>query len=363
MKKLGFIYGSAEEVGVKIQQNYDRMLETTKEWLKIITLDPLPETGLTPKDIVWRKNKTKLYRYANHRGYKYRTPILLLYTFVNKPYLLDLTPEMSLVRHLVDSGFDVYLLDWGIFEWEDRELKFGDIIYDYIARAVRKVCQFSNTEELSILGAGPGGTLASIYAALFPKPLIKNMALLNSPIDYSGSSLYDVWLGAEGFDVDKVTDTFGLIPKDFLMNGFKMIRPVNSYIGNYTRLWRNLDQGKPIDAWKSLNKWQNDNTNFPGEMYRQMLKDFYGENKLVKDELVIKGRIVKLSEINCPLLVISGSKNHLVSTEQAKGILEHVSSTDKTYREFPLGHVGIFFGQMAKKEVFPTVSDWLAERS
>lgn len=363
MKKIGFIYGSAEEVGTKIQQNYDRMLETTKEWLKIITIDPLPETGLTPKDVVWRKNKARLFRYANHQGNKYRTPILILYTFVNKPYLLDLTPEMSMVRHLVDSGFDVYMLDWGNYEWEDRELKIGDLIYDYIARAVRKICQFSNTEELTILGAGPGGTLASIYAALFTQPKIKNIVFLNSPIDFSDSSLYDTWLGAEGFDVDKVTDTFGLIPKDFLMYGFRMIRPVNSFIGNYTRLWRNLDQGKPIDAWKSLNKWQNDNTNFPGEMYRQWLKDFYGENKLVNNKLIIKGKLVQLAEINCPLLVIAGTNNHLVSPEQTRGILECASSTDKSYYEFPLGHVGLFFGQLAKKEVFPTVSGWLAERS
>ncbi len=64
-----------------------------------------PQTGITPKDVVWRKNKTKLYRYVSEPGHKYRTPLLITYALINETYILDLTPGMSLIEHLVKQGF------------------------------------------------------------------------------------------------------------------------------------------------------------------------------------------------------------------------------------------------------------------
>jgi len=368
MKKIPYLHGSAEEVGIELQKNYDRMLEATKRWAEIISLDPLPETALTPKDVVWRKNKARLYRYLNHRGYKYRTPILFIYTLVNKYYINDMIPGSSMMQHLVDKGFDVYMLDWGDYDWEDRNLTFGDLIHDYIHRAVKKVCQFSEVEEISILGGSIGGTMAAIYTALFDKPKIKNLGFIVSPFDFSegeegiGSGT-GIWLKAPSFDVDKITDTFGLIPKDVMGYGMKLLNPVNTFIGNYTRLWRYIYEGKSIYKWKALNKWLNDQTAFPGELYRQWVKDFYQGNKLIKGELVIKGQLVDLSKITCPLLVLAGEKDHLVRPEQTRDIIDISSSTDTTYHEFPVGHVGIAFSQYAQDVVYPTIAEWFAERS
>ena len=355
--------GTAEEVGAKLQENYERMLESSRKWAEILTFDPVPQTGLTPKDIVWRKNKARLYRYISKDGIKHKTPLLMIYALINKPYILDLIPGMSLVEYLVEQGFDVYMLDWGDWEWEDRDICFGDLVDDYIVRAVRKVCQISQTDEISLLGYCMGGTITTMYASLYSSPKIKNIIYLAAPIDFEDAGLSSIWLQLPDFNPDRVADTFGLIPKDFIDAGVKMLRPINNYWGTYTRLWRTIDEGTPIAAWKALDKWVNDNSNFPGKAYRQWIKELYQYNKLVKNEFYIKAQVVDMANIEANLLVMAGEKDHLVLPEQARAIMDYASSKDKTYKVFPVGHGGLVFGSYAKRESYPVISGWLAERS
>jgi polyhydroxyalkanoate synthase len=355
--------GSADEVGKEIKKSLDRMLDTTKKWSEILQFDPDPQTGLSPKDIVWRKNKSKLYRYVSPHGYKHRTPILMVYALINKAYMLDLTPGMSMVEHLIESGFDVYLLDWGEFAWEDRNLSFGNLVKDYLARAVQEVCRISASKELTIVGYCMGGTITSMYLSLFSQPTVKNAVMLAAPFDFSNAGVASKWLQSPGYDADKITNTLQLIPGDFIDVGVKMLRPLNNYWGTYTRLWKSIDSDMPIDAWKAIDKWVNDNVNFPGEVYRQWIKDLYQQNKLITNELIIQGQKVDLSRIQSNLLVMAGDKDHLVLPHQTKALLDCVSSTDKTFYSYPVGHGGLAFGNFAKTKVYPVISAWLAERS
>jgi polyhydroxyalkanoate synthase len=363
MKKPMYFTGPPDEIGERLQESYDRMLKNTKDWAEILAYDPFPQTGMTPKDTVWRKNKTKLYRYTCPNGIKYRTPILFLYALINKAYILDLTPGMSMIEHLVNDGYDVYLMEWGNFEWEDRNLSMSDFVFDYIAHAVRKVCQFSRTDELSIVGYCMGGTMASMYASLFPFPKIKNLAILASPIDFTDAGVTSAWLNPEYFDTDKVANTFELIPKSFIDFGMKMLNPVTNYIGTYTRLWKMIDEGLSVDSWRVLNKWLSDNSNFPGEAYRQWIKDLYQQNKLVKKQFMLRGHQVDLSNIKSSLLVFYGKNDHIVLPPQTLAALDTMNPSDTTCLEFPIGHGGLVFGAIAKKHVYPALSEWLASRS
>ncbi|MEN6461138.1 MAG: alpha/beta fold hydrolase [Syntrophomonas sp.] len=363
MKKPKYFTGSPDEIGERLQESYDRMLKNTKDWAEILAYDPFPQTGMTPKDTVWKKNKAKLHRYTSRNGLKHRIPVLFLYALINKAYILDLTPGMSMIEYLVDDGYDVYLLEWGNFEWEDRNLSMADFVFDYIAHAVHKVCQFSGTDELSIIGYCMGGTMASMYASLFPFPKIKNLALLAAPLDFNNAGVTSYWLNQDNFDTDKVVNTFELIPKTFLDFGVKMLNPVNNYVGTYTRLWKMIDEGLSVESWRLLNKWVNDNINFPGEAYRQWIKELYQENKLINKQFMLRGHQVDLSNIHSPLLVFYGKNDHIVLPHQSLAARDAIASSDINCMEFPIGHGGLVFGNIAKKHVYPSLSEWLNTRS
>jgi len=121
------------------------------------------ETGVTPREVVWSRNKAGLYRYRRPGegvGKRRPVPVLLTYGFVLKPYVLDLVPGNSLVEYLVGEGFDVYMLDFGISGAEDAKLSLEDFVLDYMHGAVEKVVETSGAEEVSLFGQSQGGRCA-----------------------------------------------------------------------------------------------------------------------------------------------------------------------------------------------------------
>lgn len=329
----------------------------------ILTKEAEPEVGLTPKEVIWTKNKTKLYRYISNQPVKYKTPLLMVYALINKPYILDIAPGNSMVEYLVNRGFDVYLIDWGTPGEEDKHLKLDDYILDYIPRAVKKVLRTSGASELSMLGYCIGGTMTSIFAALHPELPIRNLVFMTSPFDFSQTGLYEIFLDERYFNLDKVVDTFGNVPPEMIDFGNKMLKPITNFYGPYVSLMDRSQNQKFVDSWKLMQKWLTDGIPFPGEAYRQWIRDFYQQNKLIKGELVIRGRRVDLGNIRANILNISAEKDLIAMPHQVEALLNVVSSEDKQYICVPTGHVSVTFGPKATSVTYPTIGDWLDERS
>jgi polyhydroxyalkanoate synthase len=112
-----------------------------------------------------------------------------------------------------------------------------------------------------------------------------------------------------------------------------------------------------------MEKWIFDSPGQAGECFRQFLKDCYQENKLVKGELKLGDRVVDLKNITMPLLNIYASADHLVPPAASKPLNDLVGSEDKTLYEFKGGHIGVFVGSKSQKELAPTISKWLHERT
>src|SRR5260370_2125174 len=110
------------------------------------------ETGRTPKEVIWTKNKAKLYHYVPMVKQQFLVPILLVYALINRPYILDLIPGNSFVEYLLGQGFDVYLLDWGIPGVEDKHLSFEHYVIDYFPRAVHKGVRNPRATNFTLFG-------------------------------------------------------------------------------------------------------------------------------------------------------------------------------------------------------------------
>lgn len=338
---------------------YSRLNRATK----VLTKEPDPEVGQSPKEVIWTKNKAKLYRYTSENPKKHKTPLLFIYALINKPYILDLTKGASFVEYLVNRGFDVYLLDWGTPGYEDREMKLDDYVLDYIPRAVRKVLKTSNADEISILGYCMGGTLTSIFASLHPELPIRNLMFMTSPFDFEETGMYGSFLDERFFDIDKVVETLGLIPPEMIDFGNKMLKPMANFYGPYINLVDRADNEESIKSWKLIQKWVSDGIPFPGEAYRQWIRDFYQQNKLIKGEFVVRGRKVNLNNITANVLNLSGEKDNIAQPHQVEALMDVISSKDKKYICIPVGHASITYGSKATKITYPTVADWLEKRS
>src|SRR6202051_1213432 len=288
----------------------------------------------TPKEVVWTLNKAKLYRYIPVLPEEklHKTPFLLVFALMNRPYILDLRPGHSFVEFMLHHGYDVYLLDWGAPGIEDKNLKFDDYTLEYMPRAIRRMKEVSGSSEFSLLGWCIGAILSTIYAALRPDDGLRNLILLTAPLDFSNkeSITFARWVDERYFDVDKVLGMFGNMPPEMIEYGAKALKPVENYIGNYLRLWDNLDNPQVIDAWHAMNTWVTDNISLAGGAFRQLAVDLYRNDRLMQGPLMIRGQQVDLPRLRANRLTVIPDADHITPPCQSESVMAKVGSTDKT---------------------------------
>jgi polyhydroxyalkanoate synthase len=111
-----------------------------------------------------------------------------------------------------------------------------------------------------------------------------------------------------------------------------------------------------------MEKWIFDSPDQPGEMFRQFIRWFVRENRLMEGTLEIAGRAVKLEQVKSPLLNIYASQDHLVPPSASTPLEKRVGSRDYTSYAFPGGHIGIYVSGAAQREVPGRIADWLRKR-
>lgn len=134
-------------------------------------------------------------------------------------------------------------------------------------------------------------------------------------------------------------------------------------MGVYVNLWKIMNEERAVQGWQAINRWVEDVIPFAGEAFRQFVKVYFRENKLVKGDHMVKGRRVDLEKIDANLLNIVAEYDHLVARSQSENMMEWVSSQDKTMMVIPSTHVGIMASGSAKHKLWPEIDRWLAERS
>lgn len=320
------------------------------------------ETGATPKDTLYARGTLKLYHYRPLSDEVYRVPLVLVMSLVTKPYILDLTPGQSLVEFLLRQGFDVYMIDWGIPRREDSRLRLEDYVLDFIPDCVAQVQADSGEEDVSLVGYCMGGLLALLYQALHPESPVKNLACFTTPVDFDGLRLFQVWSQRDFFDVDEIVDTLGNIPPDLLEAAFEMLRPAQRS-ATQVRLIDNMWNDDFVKANLMIDRWASDHIPFPGECFRQCVKDLSWENKLVKGTLELDGRPVRLQDVTVPVLHVMGQHDHIVPLPSGQPLVQLVGAEDKEEVVLKGGHVSLVAGGNALYRLWPQLERWLAVRS
>jgi polyhydroxyalkanoate synthase subunit PhaC len=322
---------------------------------------PVP-TGTSPRDVVWTRNKTALHRYRPTAARRYRTPVLFVYALINRPYILDLRPGNSFVRHLLDEGHDVFLLDWGRFGWEDRHTTLDELVGEHLPAAVTRMLRAAGTDRYTLFGYCMGGTMAVAHAALHPAG-VRNLVTLTTPVDFSHAGIHRIWTDPRHLDAGALAEDFGNIPGTLIGLGNKMLRPTANFVDVHAAMAQMVLAGTDMTSWKAMNQWVNDGVPFPGAAFAQWVGDLYQHNRLIAGEWEISGRRVDPGRIEAALLNIAGSRDHIVPPAMATPLNDLVASRDREYLELDAGHVGLLAGSNARRRLWPLVSDWLAPRS
>ncbi|MBF0487516.1 MAG: class III poly(R)-hydroxyalkanoic acid synthase subunit PhaC [Nitrospirae bacterium] len=354
--KTPFVAFDSKSLAKEIGDISTKIFKGSETILQIEDID----VGTSQKELVFQQDKMKLYHYKNDKV-TCSVPVLIVYALVNKEYMLDLQPDRSIVRNLLDHGIDLYIIDWGYPTRADRYLSMDDYINVYMNDAVDYIRESANVDKVNLMGICQGGTFSTIFSSIYPEK-IKNLITLVTPIDFSvKKGLLFNW--SRNMNADALVDAFGIVPGDFLNSGFLMLMPITLNVGKYIGMLDVVEDKEKLLNFLRMEKWIFDSPDQAGETIRQFIKDMYQGNKLIKGTLMIGDKAVNLKNLTMPLLNIFASGDHIVPPDATKPLNDLVGSTDKELYEFKGGHIGVFVGGKSQKELAPAITNWLHKRA
>jgi len=340
----------------------ENMMATTDKLVKgYNTLEKIGnvEVAVTPKELVWQCDKVKMFHYLRDTPAKCATPVLVSFAMLNRHDVLDLQPDRSLMKKLLEEGLDIYIMDWGYPTQADKYITMEDYIDVYMNGAVDFIRNKHKVSKIHKMGICQGGTFSMIYAALYPEKL-KTLTTYVAPYDFSNTKCM-LYKWTKYIDVDAMVDSTGTIPGELVDSAFGMLKP-SMNISKYLGVLDSLEDKDKLLNFLRMEKWKSDLPAIPGEMYRKYIKDLFRDNKLVKNEFELGGRKVLLKNVVTPFLNVYATEDNIIPNDSTKKVMELISSKDKKEYAFPGGHIGVFVGGKSQKELAPAVAKWVIER-
>jgi polyhydroxyalkanoate synthase len=141
-----------------------------------------------------------------------------------------------------------------------------------------------------------------------------------------------------------------------------MLRPAGRAAGQMRLIERARDE-KFVRAFMLVDRWASDQVPFPGECFRQMTKELFWENKLMRGELVLGGRRIDLATITGPMVHVTAEHDHVVPAAASIDLSTALGSTDCQDIVLKGGHASLVAGGNAKYRLWPQLEKWLAKRS
>lgn len=345
-------------------QIYQSLSNMSAVWNNLL-LEPLRDKMFrTPSHIVHTERSLSLLHYDRMMVDKSKTqsvPLLVVYAFINRHYILDLLPQISVIHNLMRQGLDIYATDWGTPATYDKELTIGRYVNNYLDISVDNIIKHSNVDKVSLLGYCWGGDLALMYASTHSEK-IKNIVTLATPGDFSlDNGLLAVW--TRSTNADAIIDTFGNAPSTLLNSAFALRSPID-YFHKYPHFFEKQRDLQSIIDFLATEVWLYDSPPVAGEIYRQFVNDCYKKNLLIQNKMTIANNIqIDFRNVKAPYLNIVAANDDLVEPESSKALSKAVGSSDSSLIEFKSGHVGTCISEKAHKDLWPLVGQWLEEHT
>lgn len=322
-----FIQASMDTYGENIHKGLQLLMDDLKNGT-ITTNDRSKfkigeNVATTPGKVVYQNDLIELIQYSPTTEKVFMKPMLVVPPWINKYYVLDLTPEMSFVKWLVDKGFTVFMISWVNPDKRLRDKGFGDYMVEGLVDSIDKIQEITKVKSLHTLGYCVGGTLISALLAYIANPACKHRpraridsaTLLTTLLDFEHAGDMAVFMAGNYLDaIDAQMREKGYLDGHIMFNTFSALK-ANDMVWRY--FVDSYMLGKRPMAHEIL-FWNSDPTNLTESMQDFLSKDLYRDNLLKTGTLKLFGVPLNLGLVkNTPLYMISTEKDHLVPWKAA----------------------------------------------
>ncbi len=265
----------------------------------------------TPGKVVHQNDVCQLIQYAATTGTVFKRPLLIVPPWINKFYVLDLTPEKSFIRWCVEQGHTVFVISWVNPDRKQAKKSFEHYMREGIFESIDAITDITGSDEVDTAAYCVGGTLLSValaYAAETGDKRIRSATLFATQVDFSEAGDLQVFVDEEQIAaVEEKMDVRGYLEGRNMHVAFNMLRPDDLIwpyvIGNYFK-------GKEPSPFDLL-YWNSDTTRMPAANHSFYLRNCYLDNKLSRGEMEVAGIRLDLGKVKIPIFNLAAREDHI----------------------------------------------------
>ncbi len=303
--------------GANFLQGYGYMLEDARRWLEGQT-DVGVEQFVIGKDVatmpgkvVYRNALFELIQYSPRTKEVYPDPLLIVPAWIMKYYILDLEPEHSMVKYMVEQGHTVFLMSWKNPDARYRDVGFTDYLRYGLLEALEAVQKIIPEHKPHMVGYCIGGTLLSMaaaYLAAIDEDHFHTITLFAALTDFEEPGQLTNFIDeAQLTYLEDIMFSQGYLRGDQIASAFDLLKPRELIWSKMTQNYLLGERGKPFD----LMAWSEDTTRLPYRMHSEYLRQLYLHNALAEGEFEVDGVTLDLDAIRTPMFVVTTEHDHI----------------------------------------------------
>lgn len=266
----------------------------------------------TPGKVVYQNDLMQLIQYEPTTEKVHKRPLVIFPPWINKYYILDLTPDKSLVKWCLDKGYTVFVASWVNPDARLALKTFEDYMFEGVYAALDAVEKATGEKEVNAVGYCIGGTLLAsslAHMAARKDTRIKSATFLVTQVDFTEAGELKVFIDEEQIaDIERqMHEKGGYLKGSTMASTFNMLRS-NDLIWNY--VVNNYMLGREPMPFDIL-FWNSDATRLPSAMHVFYLRECYLENKLAEGRMVLGGEELHLGDVKVPVYLQSSREDHI----------------------------------------------------
>ncbi len=318
-------------------------------------------------EVVYRNHMMELIQYTPTTDKVRETPIVLFPPWINKFYILDLKPENSFIRWVVDQGYTLFVVSWINPDESYKDVGLETYIEDGYLRAFEEVKAICNVEKVNAIGYCIAGTTLNLTLSLMKKrgdTSVKSATFFTTLTDFSDQGEFTPFLQNDFIDgIEAEIGDAGILKSFIMARTFSYLRSNDLIYGPAIKSYM---MGETPPAFDLL-YWNGDGANLPGKMAVQYLRGLCQDNKFAEGAFELMGETLSLRDVDVPLCSIACETDHIAAWKDCYRGVQQMGSRSKQFIVSESGHIaGIVnpptkkkYGHYTNADLSLSPEDWL----